>query len=157
MPDELIILANKTINYNLKNRLKLDQFVTSCFLKFDREGIFNFAGAHEKILIYRAKSKTVDEIKTTGMWLAVVDDISNFITLNNFKLEKNDVALFYTDGVTEINNELKELYGLERLEAVLMNNGNYDSDTILKNIINDINVFKNVQNDDITLVILKKI
>jgi len=157
MPDELIILANKTINYNLKNRLKLDQFVTSCFLKFDKKGFFNFAGAHEKILIYRAGSKNVDEIKTTGMWLAVVDDISNFITLNSFTLEKDDVALFYTDGVTEITNELKELYGLERLEAVLLKNGSLDTDAIMKNIINDINVFKNVQNDDITLVILKKI
>lgn len=157
MPDELIILANKTINYNLKNRLKLDQFVTSCFLKFDNDGFFNFSGAHEKILIYRAKSKKVEEIKTTGMWLAVVDDISNFITLNNFKLEKNDAALFYTDGVTEITNELKDLYGLERLESIFEKNGDFDAETILNNIINDINVFKNIQRDDITLVILKKI
>lgn len=156
-PKELAVLSNKTLFYTMRNRLNLDHFITACFLKFDKEGNFEYSGAHEKILVYRAKQDEVEEIATAGMWLGVVEDISSFIRVDKFKLEKDDVLLLYTDGVTEICNELKELFGLERLKDVFKKSVKLAVNEILKKIIDSINSFKSIQKDDITLVILKKL
>ena len=72
-------------------------------------------------------------------------------------LHKNQLFVFYSDGITEAMNNSKKLFSLERFYDVLISNTQKECNVIIENILNSINNFKNdaVQNDDITLVILK--
>jgi sigma-B regulation protein RsbU (phosphoserine phosphatase) len=72
----------------------------------------------------------------------------------------NDLYIFYSDGINEAMNEDDELYGIERL-LELTRDYNYEvtADEMLKRILDSIDKFRNSakQNDDITLVLVKKV
>lgn len=73
-------------------------------------------------------------------------------------LGDDDVLIFYTDGVTEAQNNLNEEYGDENLISFVKNIRGETSTTILSEITNSIDEFTKgmPQYDDITLIILKK-
>jgi len=72
-------------------------------------------------------------------------------------LHENDLLVLYTDGVTEAENKDDELYGEERLEAVLGGIQGKTAAGIIASIIEDISAFAgdNPQSDDITLLVMK--
>jgi sigma-B regulation protein RsbU (phosphoserine phosphatase) len=57
---------------------------------------------HQDVLVYRARTKKVERIPTRGIWIGLVDDISELLEDDGFQMEHGDVLLLYTDGVTEI-------------------------------------------------------
>ena len=66
--------------------------------------------------------------------------------------------VLYTDGITEVENESREQYGLERLCEVVSQHWSQSAEAIkdavvadVENYIGDAEIF-----DDITLVILKQ-
>ncbi|MFA4980964.1 MAG: CHASE2 domain-containing protein [Candidatus Omnitrophota bacterium] len=68
-----------------------------------------------------------------------------------------DVFVFYTDGITEAMNEGSDMYGSERLSAVIKANKGLSSAKILDAIEKDVRAFepKASQHDDMTLVVIK--
>jgi sigma-B regulation protein RsbU (phosphoserine phosphatase) len=64
----------------------------------------------------------------------------------------------YTDGVTEAMNIQGELFGTERLEAVIKQNSNASSEELVEHIIREVQEFTSgaPQSDDITLLILHR-
>jgi serine phosphatase RsbU (regulator of sigma subunit) len=68
-------------------------------------------------------------------------------------LQPGDVVVLYTDGLTERRNPQNELYGLERLKAVLQK-APRDVPSLGKAILEDVRVFAagRPQSDDLTLV-----
>ncbi|MEG0398522.1 MAG: SpoIIE family protein phosphatase, partial [Cetobacterium sp.] len=73
------------------------------------------------------------------------------------KLNKGDIVLYYTDGITESENAKKELFGLEKLKEVVLRNKNKKAEEIKIAILEEINSFRGEyeQVDDLTFVILK--
>ena len=72
-------------------------------------------------------------------------------------IDKDDIVLAYTDGVSEAQNTKEQFYTVERLEK-LIREGTYDSTQSLTNIIVDsVKVFENgtEQFDDITVLALQ--
>lgn len=76
---------------------------------------------------------------------------------NSLVLGRGDVLYLYTDGVTEANNEDKELYGENRLRDLLEDCWNQSAENILKAVRSDIDDFAGnaEQFDDITMIVLK--
>lgn len=76
---------------------------------------------------------------------------------NSLLLGRGDVLYLYTDGVTEANNEDKELYGESRLRALLEDCWNQPVENIVKTVRSDIDDFAGnaEQFDDITMIVLK--
>lgn len=155
-PKDLFINCNSILCHNIKDRLLLDQFITACFFKFNKDGTFSFSGAHEDILIYRHASKEVEIIETKGVWLGLLEDIEEQTQLNSFKLEKNDVLLIFTDGVIELSNEYDEQYDIKRLVNFLKVNGKNKPEDISRILMQELETFKNEQKDDITFIVAKK-
>ncbi len=149
----------RSINYTIKeniSRLKKDSFVTLVILSlFDTQIVFS--GKHQDIIIYRSNSHSIETIPTSGTWIGLVDDIGNHLTDTIITFNKGDLILLYTDGVTEAVNELGEMYGQKRLEQALHKYSSLPIKEIIKNIINEIQAFQINQEDDITLLIIKKI
>lgn len=73
------------------------------------------------------------------------------------KLEPGDKLFLYTDGVTEATDGQNQLYGMERLEAVLEKNSAAAPAELLSGVKEDIDVFVGdaPQFDDITMLCLE--
>ena len=157
-PEEALIYANRTIQANIRDGLKEDHHMTINLIKEERQGLYRYAGAHEIILIYRAKSKEIEQIPTRGMWLGIIPDISRPTNkfAGSFMLETNDILFLYTDGVIEIKNKNAEQYDIQRLTDFLKLHASEDTEAIKQHLLSDLNEFKEKQLDDITFVIIRK-
>jgi sigma-B regulation protein RsbU (phosphoserine phosphatase) len=78
--------------------------------------------------------------------------------LINFKLQKDDSLILYTDGLTEASFDEVE-YGEERLKKQLLKSVNQSAQNIIKDLIDDQKSFlkDSPRFDDITISILKRI
>ena len=76
----------------------------------------------------------------------------------NITMQKDDVLVYYTDGVTEAWNKKQQDYGKERLIKVISQHLNESSKEILTAIDRDVEKYVNKapQSDDITCLYLKK-
>ena len=72
-------------------------------------------------------------------------------------LEKDDVLVLFTDGITEAMNVKGEEFSDEKLEEIVLKNCSKPSREILDSIKNEVQSFAagTVQSDDMTIVVLK--
>ena len=79
-------------------------------------------------------------------------------------LQKDDVMLLYTDGITEAwqkesrrdkRDIQHDIFGDERLLKLLKNNGNRDAESIIKAICDELKGYE--YTDDITMMTLKRL
>jgi serine phosphatase RsbU (regulator of sigma subunit) len=74
-----------------------------------------------------------------------------------FQLEKDDILVAYTDGITEAANSSGELWGLESLESLLRSCSRMAPNEIVERILAEVSDFAGgePQKDDVTLVVMK--
>ena len=74
-----------------------------------------------------------------------------------FQLEKDDILVAYTDGITEAPNTSGELWGVERLESLLRSCKRMAPGEITERILAEVSDFASgePQRDDVTLVVMK--
>ena len=77
-----------------------DQYMTLSVLELGPRGV-RHAGLHQDILVYRAQTGQVERVETAGVWLGVLDDISDIVTDAELPLAPGDTLLLFTDGLTE--------------------------------------------------------
>ena len=133
-----------------------DMFVTAFEGVLDlRTGQFNFVNAgHEMPFIRRNGTYKPEKIRA-GFVLAGME--TTRYRMGSFQLEPGDALFQYTDGITEATNAHNELYGMERLEAILNANADAAPDRLLPAIKADIDAFVGdaPQFDDITMLCLE--
>ena len=118
-------------------------------------GEFNYVNAgHEMPFICRNGNFEAYKIKP-GFVLAGMEGMR--YRAGSMTLNAGDKIFQYTDGVTEATNAHNELYGMERLSAVLNRNTENSPEEILSAIKKDIDMFVGSapQFDDITMLCLK--
>jgi len=153
-PSQVLSITNETIFKNI-TRLGISKFMTIFAIRFDGDKM-TVAGSHLDIIVYRAKNKTIEYIDISGTWIGLIDDISEHLKDYEFIINKGDMILLYTDGLTEASNEQGELYGERRVGELLREHVHLSEDDIIKTLIDDINSFQHKQDDDHTVVLLKK-
>ncbi len=149
-------------NRRLKTKIRSTMFMSMLMLKWNgMTKKMTYVGCgHEYILVYRAQTSTVEVLPSGGIALGMVADNSKIIKERDLALQKDDVIVLYTDGITEARNMNGEMFGLDRLkEMVLLYAGNNDAVTIIQNIAKDFSKYveEHVQDDDVTLVVVKKL
>ncbi|MBP5706799.1 MAG: serine/threonine-protein phosphatase, partial [Spirochaetales bacterium] len=153
-PDQLFIYLNQLLMRSIHN-LGINIFVTICLLQEVEDGVFRGVGKHNDILVYRAKTDTVDVIQTEGVWLCMAEDVSNFIKEYEVSIDKGDIMMLYTDGLSEGANANNECFDT-KLCDLLKKYADQPAENILNNIMNDYVEFIETQDDDVTLLIIKK-
>jgi serine phosphatase RsbU (regulator of sigma subunit) len=116
-PRDIVCVLNEVLFDNIRNRLRRDDHVTLTLLHYDESGSIVFAGAHEDIIVYRAKEKRCELVPTAGTWLGGRRDLAVVTVDSSLTLQPGDVMLIYTDGVIELRNGTQEQFGIERLCA----------------------------------------
>ena len=74
------------------------------------------------------------------------------------EIDRGDVVVFYTDGVTEAMNVEHEEFGTERLREVIAHQADRDAADILEAVVTAVGAFSDQveQSDDFTLFIVKR-
>ncbi|MCK4798200.1 MAG: SpoIIE family protein phosphatase [Spirochaetes bacterium] len=157
-PKEAIISVNSLLCENIRNRLKESHFMTMNFLKYLGKGKFIQAGSHLDIIIYRNKTKKCELIKTQGVFLGIVPDVTKAVTDSTFYLDKDDLMLLYTDGIIEARNKVdRKLMGMNKLQEMIIKYFDKDIKDIQNNILEKtLDWCGHNQDDDITMIIVKK-
>jgi serine phosphatase RsbU (regulator of sigma subunit) len=72
-------------------------------------------------------------------------------------VDEGDMLFFYTDGITEVENEAGEMFGSERLERLLTDHHSEGIDGILKRIEQELAAFRGHAElfDDATMMVLR--
>lgn len=156
--DQRKILAtlNRTIYDNMQ-RMQSDRNLSLVLLSYQDHKLY-LTGQHETIIVVRADGK-IEEIDTDnyGFPLGLVEDITEFMQVGVIPFFPQDVALLYTDGITEAVNKYQEYYGIDRLKLVLQANRHKSAIEIKNSIIADLYNFIDGYTifDDISLVVVK--
>lgn len=133
-----------------------DKFVTAWFGLYDHKEktVRSINAGHNPIYVYKVKDKKIIELNKGGLLLGSLEFPYQVEIL---KLEKDDVLIFYTDGIPEAMNNKMEEFSEERLIKLIKENSRLNSSDLLENIFADIKKFRGSaeQSDDITCGIIK--
>ena len=79
--------------------------------------------------------------------------------LENIRMQKGDVMVLYTDGITEAMNDNEELFGEERLIEIIKKNHEKSAKEINLLILEAVQKFgsSSKYTDDRTIVVVKRI
>lgn len=156
-PITLLSTLNQVLYENIQ-RMGVDKTLTLAFAYY-QSGQLKIIGQHEELLIVRAggKIERVDTIDL-GFPLGLEFEIRQWVKEATVTLHSGDVAVLYTDGITEAENLENEIYGIDRLCAVLSRHWEQSAEAIKQAVIADVTQFIGAQKvfDDLTLVILKQ-
>jgi sigma-B regulation protein RsbU (phosphoserine phosphatase) len=153
-PAAVLDHANRLILADAQSGL----FVTCFYGVLDVEQhSFRFAnGGHNYPLLYHAATGQVEQLQAPGIVLGVIANPR--FSEAEVRLAPGDLLCFYTDGVTEAMDQRRQLFGEERLIEVLRHTHQLSPDQIIRRILDAVHGFTAgaAQNDDITIVILKR-
>ncbi len=157
-PQRFLGIVNKVIYQNIQ-RINSDKNLTLSLMDYS-DGKLMLTGQHEEVIIVRANGE-LERIDTTefGIPVGMDEDITEFLSNIEIPLGHGDVAVLFTDGVTEAERVDTTQYGVERLCEVVVEHHAKTSQEIKEAIIADVmaHIGTNKVYDDITVLVIKRL
>lgn len=152
-PAKAIYDSNNIITQDSKSGMFVTLFFGTLREK-DRTLTYVNAG-HNPPVVFRSQDETLEELMPTGIVLGAVENREYFS--RTLSVDPGDVIVMYTDGVTESINAKEEMFGEERLNAIIRKNARLSAQEILDRILSGVQEFTGdmPQFDDITLLVIK--
>jgi sigma-B regulation protein RsbU (phosphoserine phosphatase) len=133
-----------------------DKFISFFWARYhpdDRRLEYVNAG-HNPPFLFRDGSDVL-ALSEGGMLLGALPTFSAYHH-GEIALNRDDVMVLYTDGVTEALNDVDEEYGEDRLMSVISMHRALDAAGIQRAIVEDVRRFTNDRySDDITMIVIK--
>jgi len=151
------------VNRQLYPDIKEDMFISMAYLVLDHgHGCVTLARAgHDSPLLYKQTTQTIEPLKTPGMVVGIDSgDVFDRLTTNvAVGLGPGDCILLYTDGITEALNSEGNEFGLDRTIESVRSSAKEGAQAIVTRLVDDLRNFvgSTPQNDDITLIAIRKI
>lgn len=161
----------KRTNEELKPRVKANLLMSMLLLRWNEEEkrLFMTWAWHEYLMIYKQSTNKVYKIKSGWVALWMIQDIDKLIKEQEIKFEKWDIAVLYSDWITEAINTPKKdgnenFFGEKRLEDAIFKapNMKWEKYKTARSVFNNITIYlskfmwyKSVQLDDITLAVIQ--
>jgi phosphoserine phosphatase RsbU/P len=110
---------------------------------------------HNPALLFRAQTGAVARLNSSCAPIGISPE--NPCQLASADLTAGDVLVFYTDGVTEAENQLGEELGTERLSAVVQRGSSSSAEALMTDIFDTVaNFCSGIGfNDDVTVLVVK--
>jgi serine phosphatase RsbU (regulator of sigma subunit) len=154
-PADVFSAVNDVLRENI-SRLQAARYMTLNVVRLGDDGL-TVAGKHQDVLVWRrAMGGAIETVSNEGCWIGVVPDTRGRVSDQVIAMQEGDVALFFTDGATEAMNARGEMYGEERLAKVLASVAERPLDEALEVLFADIAAFRAVQDDDVTMMLVKR-
>lgn len=152
----------KKVNRQLYPDIKEDMFISMAYLALDHVhgGVILARAGHDAPLLYKQRTQGVQPLKTPGMVVGI-DSGNVFDRLTSdvaVELEPGDFIFLYTDGITEALDSEGNEFGLERMIAAVRSSAKEKAQAIVNRMIDELRNFvgSTPQNDDITLIVIRK-
>ena len=127
----------------------------SRLIRYTSDGKFVFAGAHEDIIVWRAKENRCELLATPGTWVGVREDIFHSVGDSTNALGEGDVLLLHTDGISEARATSGEMFGIDRLCQALERNHALPVEGIRDAIMGEARAWQASVEDDMTLLVAR--
>jgi len=148
----------QNLNADLIDRVGEGRFITCFLMSLDPQtGEVTYANAgHNPPVVVRG-GKQIERLEAAGLPLAIL--VESDYEAHLITLEPSDLMLLYSDGVTECFNKDGDLFGEERLEAILKQVSSQSAKDVSKAIVAALDEFRQDRpfSDDVTLVVVKRL
>ena len=154
-PRELLSRANDA----LMETLEKNMFISAIYGVLDiQKATLTLARAGHCPMLYISHN-SVELIRSTGMGLGLTNSMQFEQTTEErtINLQRGDICVFYTDGITESRNAEMEEYGYERLMQIANKCTDCSVDEMKEQILSSVRTFigQGTYNDDVTLIVMK--
>lgn len=148
------------INRLVHRTFTAEQFLSMVYLELttsDKGLLFYVNAGHSNPVLLRDKTDEVEMLPATGQILGPFPDEryrTDFTVMN-----KGDILLLYTDGITEAANSDGELYGEHRLITQLKQHRSRSPKEICQLILEDVQIHNKMveYSDDKTVLVIKRV
>ena len=152
-PPELMFNLNNAVFQVTDKKM----FVSFAYLLLDKRTLtarISTAG-HPPILKIRKSDGVIEDIRTPNLALGV--QASTSYEEKTIKLERGDVLILYTDGITEAANDKGEQFGIDRLKELLSDTERPSAEALRNSILASVRAFtiNKEFHDDATIVVVK--
>ncbi|MFA5879304.1 MAG: PP2C family protein-serine/threonine phosphatase [Candidatus Margulisiibacteriota bacterium] len=151
-PGETLTKANQALYRYISN--SQISYVTTFFASINSKSkkMIYAKGGHPSALLFN-KEGNLTVLDSTGVFLGMFKNES--YEEKELQLNSNDRLFFYTDGITEMQNEENEFFGLERFIEIIRDNLNKPIDDLIELIFVKLHDFSGDKplKDDQSLVI----
>lgn len=134
-----------------------DFFITAVFIKYyeKQKKIEYISAGHNEVIHYNIKKDAIEIINSTSLPLGIFEN-TEYKSVEK-KINKNDILVLYTDGLTEAQNENRIMYSFEKLYDIVSLYKKSSPQIILDAIEDSLNKFieKTPLNDDTTILVNK--
>lgn len=154
-PREILNSLNKSIFKHIRKGL----YFSSVLAEVNKNNLKICRAGHTPLLYYDSAGRCCSEVKQNGMAIGLHNGnlFEKSLEEFEFKANKNDVILFYSDGLTETMNNQKSEFGLDKVKEIMVNSSHKSSQEIKNDILAEVTKFRGLAevHDDLTMIILK--
>lgn len=150
-------MASKLNNFVHRSSAS-NSFITFFFCELNKEsGELRFINAGHNPPFILDKKGRVKRLESCGFCLGMFPSAD--YEVQKVGLNPGELALLFTDGITESRNKKNEEFSEERLIKLIKNHYKLSAQQLLEKIQNEVNTFTTGTNqmDDMTLVVIKRI
>jgi serine phosphatase RsbU (regulator of sigma subunit) len=133
------------------------QFVTLFLFLLSPNGTGQFISAgHNPAYLFRFATGKIETLFSDAFFLGMFDFAS--YESRTFRLDKGDILVVYSDGLTDAENQQEEMFGKERLLALIRQEAPSGSHALEEAFLKAIAEFTQgvPQTDDITFVVVQR-
>ena len=143
------------IDKHMNSVMPWTAFITTFIAKIHKDHMHYVSFGHNSMLLLDP-NKGVKWLESTGLPLGAMPDMPKTTVQVDFPA--GSLLVMFTDGVTEAENEHGDMYGEDRLSAIVLKNRDLEPEELVKKIFRSIKSFTKgaEQSDDITLMVVKK-
>lgn len=152
----LMASVNKIVNRSFSE----EQFVSLFYAELTdgQKGLMLYSNAgHNSPIVVHTRQKKIELLEPTGQILGPFQNAR--YRVESTMLEKNDVVVIYTDGITEARRSDGAIYGEQRLIEQIQILAENDAAHICEALMKDVEVFSEGADysDDKTIVVIKRV
>ena len=133
------------------------QFVTLFLFLLRPDGVGQFISAgHNTAYLFRSATRKIEELVSDAYFLGMFDFAS--YQSRTLHLDKGDILVVYSDGLTDAKNPHEEMFGEARLQEIIQRESPSGSRAVEQRFLKAIEDFTQgmPQTDDITFVVVEK-
>ncbi|MBU1881842.1 MAG: SpoIIE family protein phosphatase [bacterium] len=149
-PEQLVERLNNVLHQNTSPQM----FATFFYAAINAAGNIKYVNAGHNYPILCGNGRFT-ELKDGGMLLGVVP--GGKYKAGQVELHSGEIIALYSDGITEALNGSDEEFGEKRLEDLLQGSCQSNAMTILEGVIQEVQKFCGTPQDDVTLMIVKRV
>jgi len=130
------------------------QYATAQLFRLDRDRNLRYASAaHPPFLLYQRAQRRTQIVENPGNLLGAMPDLP--YEEHALAIDSGDTLFVYTDGLTDRTDEHGDFYSIERVAAIMEEQGDGELDAVYRAIYDDISGFPATDEyrDDIAFVV----